>query len=141
MKFSFDEDTVLYLSALSNTAYGAHSFAAPAEFQKMYYTENVPRSDQCTRHFGQELLSLGALQFAVTTGDECSIGTKRRALKALSVIHGTCAAHMAYHVNKNDIPTNIGLASVAGQTALAALCAWQGFQKEEEKVEEIIKKK
>lgn len=63
------------------------------------------------------------------TKSKASAQTKKDTLKALTIVHASCAAHMAYCVNKNEIKQEMGVPTVVGHAIMATLCGLRGFRK------------
>lgn len=130
MKFTFDEDTVLRLSAIGHGAHGVVALGAPDAWHKLFgATEN---SECCTRHLGAELCGMAGVLYTISSSDSCSVKAKRNTLKTMAALHAFKAAHMSYDLRQKHIREDVAIGSVALQCLMSGLCAIKGFEKEKE---------
>ena len=128
ISFEDFDSSVITCSGLFTAGYATQMLFAPKLANKLYFEDHVSQVGVYTEWFGAALA-----MNAVGTLNQNSLGLtskqKKGALKCLGAIHTASGALQLKQMYQNDFQIPIGVASVAIQASLAALCFARGFAK------------
>ncbi|PSC68027.1 apurinic endonuclease-redox isoform X3 [Micractinium conductrix] len=132
MGFEFSDDAALLVSGVAGGLYAVHAMAAPRNFHDLHMTKPQPISgstDPSWRWMGFCLGCNSGTNFLISASDSPKV--KKDYLKYAGATWLGAAALTAYHVQEGIQKRDVGLAGVAAQAAVGALCLWRGYREDE----------